>query len=107
MNIKPYNELTKKEKLIIKYENKLSDFIDMLNLDLMELIDSDWEKSTGYFFPKEQNEILEDNQVRKYIFEMHKIIGDEDCWDIEDMIDSDIFWDTYRDLLEYLENKYC
>ena len=55
MNIKPYSELTKKEKLIIKYENKLSDFIDMLNLDLMELIDSDWEKSTGYFFPKEQN----------------------------------------------------
>ena len=65
MNIKPYSELTKKEKLIIKYENKLSDFIDMLNLDLMELIDSDWEKSTGYFFPKEQHEILEDNQVTK------------------------------------------
>ena len=63
MNIKPYNELTKKEKLIIKYENKLSDFIDMLGLDLMELIDSDWEKSHGEFFPKEQNEILEDNQV--------------------------------------------
>ena len=59
MNIKPYNELTKKEKLIIKYENKLSDFIDMLNLDLMELIDSDWEKSTGYFFPKEVLNISE------------------------------------------------
>ena len=116
MFMKPYNELTKKEKLIVrkeklivKYENILSDFRDMLGLDLMEYIDSDWKKTTGEFFPMEESEILEDSKVRQYIFKMyHRVMfGDESYYDIGDTIDDDIFWDTYRDLLEYLENKYC
>ena len=109
MNIKPYNELTKKEKLIVKYENILSDFRDMLGFDLMEAIDCDWEKSHGEFFPMEESEILEDSKVRQYIFKMyHRVMfGDECYYDIGDTIDDNIFWDTYQDLLEYLENKYC
>jgi len=108
MNIRPYRELTKKEKLIVKYENKLSDFRDMLGIDLMEYIDQEFQEDTGNFFPKEEREILEDNQVRKYIFTMHKSKIDEideDCLYTEDS--DDIFWNTYQDLLDYLENKYC
>ena len=63
MNIRPYRELTKKEKLIVKYENKLSDFRDMLGIDLMEYIDQEFQEDTGNFFPKEEREILEDNQA--------------------------------------------
>tara|TARA_R100000008_G_scaffold83074_1_gene68029 strand:- start:1498 stop:1827 length:330 start_codon:yes stop_codon:yes gene_type:complete len=108
MYIKPYRELSKHEKMIVKYEDKLSDFRDQLGIDLMEYIDSDWQKTTGEFFPMEESEILEDNQVRKYIFAMHQRLGvDYNSWDIDDLSDDTIFWNNYQLLLEYLENKYC
>ena len=86
--------VSKKEKLIDDFRGRISD-ITALTKGVLSLKNA----------PK-------DKKITEYVSIMHdrvliQSLGKKDYDILSSEFENDIFWNTYQDLLEYLENKYC